>query len=399
MERKGPLKKMKVIEFGNVIAGPFCAALMADYGADVVKIEMPKTGDPFRQFLPHIQEQSIRWATMGRNKRCITLDLRKPPAREIFLRMVEEADCVIENFKPGTIEKWGVGYDEMRKRNPKVVLVRISGFGQNGPYREKAGFGMPLCAFSGYTALQGFPDRPPVSNPLSLTDYMAGIYGFMGAMSAMYAVKSGETEFGQVVDVSLYEPLVRMMDVFVSEYSLTGHKHTRAPYPSGASPSNIFGTADGKWIIMAASTQNTWEKLVEVMGMPELLTNPKYKTNSDRVAHDDEVMDIVGGWIKSHTAKDIVRILDAVGVPSSQCNEIDDMFADPQFISRQSIVNVPHPVFGKIDMPNIFPVYSDTPCEIRHCGKPIGTDNEGVYLGELNLSSEEFEKLKQDGVI
>ncbi len=400
MEHKGPLKGLKVLEMANVIAGPFCASLMADYGADVIKIEMPEVGDPFRQLLPKHKGQSVRWATMGRNKRCVTLDLKSPQGRDLFLKLLKDADCGIENFRPGTIEKWGLGYDIMKQVNPKVVLVRISGYGQTGPYHNKVGFGTPATAYAGYTALQGYPDRAPVSPPVSLSDFMAGMYGFMGALSAIYALQSGSTSKGQVVDVSLYEPLVRMEDEVISEYGINGRIKPRMPIAKGSSsPSGTFQTLDHKWVILVASTQKTWSRIPAAMGRPELLDDPRFRTNQDRVDHDQELLAIIEAWAATLKMRELVAILDEAGVPACPVNEVDDMFTDPQYTARESIVTVPHPDFGQVSMTNIFPLFSGTPCEIRHCGVPLGADNQSVYQSDLGLSQEEYSALMAAGVI
>ncbi|MET3504151.1 CaiB/BaiF CoA transferase family protein [Halalkalibacter oceani] len=399
-KRTGPLKSLKVIEIANVVAGPFAGSLLADYGADVIKIEMPGVGDPFRQFLPQKDGESLRWATMARNKRCVTLDLRTEKGKDLFLQLVKDADLVLENFRPGTIEKWGIGFDVMKAVNPKIVLARISGYGQDGPYREKAGFGTPATAYSGYTALQGYEDRAPVSPPVALADLMAGMFAVMGGVSSVLAIINGDQAKGQVVDVSLYEPLVRVLESQIADYSINETKPVREPMSTSvASPSYIHKTKDNKWVIIGASTQKTWERLTEVMEMPELLKDPRFITNPDRVKHNDQLVSIIDQWTAKLSMKELVNLLDDGGVPAGPVNEMDDIFSDPHFIARNSIKKVDHPIFGMLDIPNIFPKFSETHCEIRHLGQGVGAFNEEVYKGDLGLSDEEYNQLMKEKII
>ncbi|KJS80687.1 MAG: CoA-transferase [Peptococcaceae bacterium BICA1-8] len=399
-ERSGPLKGVRVLEIANVIAGPFASSLFADYGADVIKIELPNVGDPFRQFMPTHNGESLRWPTIARNKRCITLDLRVDKGKEIFLDLLKTTDIVIENFRPGIIEKWGIGYDVMKKVNPKIILVRISGYGQTGPYREKAGFGTPSTAFSGYTYLQGYPDRPPVSPPISLSDYVAGLFGVIGGLSSLTSILKGELQEGQVVDVSLYEPLLRLLDGLITQYGINGNIPERSPMISGAaSPSEILQTKDNKWVIIVASTQRTWERLAQVMKREDLISNDKFVTNQQRVKNNELLVGIINKWVKGFTMNEICQLLDENGIPISPVNSVEDIMQNEQFIARQDIISVPHPVFGEINMSNIFPVFSETHCTVRHVGPALGEHNQEVYLSELGMSEEEYKQLQKLGVI
>ncbi|MFZ5946191.1 MAG: CaiB/BaiF CoA transferase family protein [Bacillota bacterium] len=399
-ERLGPLKGLRVLEIANVIAGPFAGSLFADYGADVIKIELPQIGDPFRQFMPTLNGESLRWPTMARNKRCISLDLRVKRGKEIFLSLLKTTDIVIENFRPGIIEKWGIGYEEMKRVNPKIILVRISGYGQTGPYREKAGFGTPSTAFSGYTYLQGYPDRPPVSPPISLSDYVAGLFGVIGGLSSLTAILNGELQEGQVIDVSLYEPLLRFLDGVVTEYGINGKIPERTPMITGsASPSDIFQTKDNKWVIIVASTQRTWERLAQVMKREDLISNEKFETNPQRVKNNELLTGIIGKWVKGFTMNEICRVLDENGIPVSPVNSVADIMENDQFIVRQDIISIPHPLFGDINMPNIFPFFSQTPCTVRHIGPALGEHNREVYISELGMSEEEYQQLQDLGII
>lgn len=401
--RTGPLTSLKVIELCNVVAGPFAGSLLADWGADVIKIEMPGKGDPFRAFLPYdnaSHEVSLRWITMGRNKRCITLDLHGEKGQKLLLDLIRDADLVIENFRPGTLEKWGIGYDVMKAVNPRIVLVRISGYGQTGPYRAKAGLGTPVTAYSGYTGIHGYPDRAPVSPGVPLADLMAGMYAVMGGLAAVMNVQRGTGE-GQVVDVSLYEPLIRTMEDKITNWSVNRELPKREPlYTGAASPANYYHGSDGKWFVIAASTQNTWARMPGAMGMPELLEDPRFVTNTDRVAHHEELDAIIEEW-SSHfaPAREVCKYLDGFGVPATPINEISDLFEDEQMLARESLKHVQHPVLGDVVVPGIFPVYSGTPCAIDHLGPAMGSANREVYGGELHLSDEEIRQLQEEKVI
>jgi len=397
---QGPLKNIRVIEISNVIAGPFASSLMADYGANVIKIELPGVGDPFRAFMPVKEGESLKWATMSRNKRCITLDLRNNKGRKIFLELLKNTDMVIENFRPGTIEKWKIGYDVMKKVNPKIVLVRISGYGQTGPYREKAGFGTPATAFSGYTYLQGYPENPPVSPPISLADYVAGLFGALGGLSALISIFTGEQDEGQVVDVSLYEPLFRLLEGVVTEYGLTGTITERAPIIKGtASPSGIYETKEGKWVILVASTQKTFERLVEAMKRTDLISNPNFENNEQRVKHNNMLDQIIGKWVKTFTMNEVCQLLDENGVPGCPVNNIEDIMKNPQFSARNNVITAEHPVFGKVNMPSIVPFFSKTQCKIRYVGPRIGEHNREVFVSELGIDEAEYQNLLKEGII
>lgn len=400
--RTGPLTSLRVIELCNVVAGPFAGSLLADWGADVIKIEMPGKGDSFRAFLPYDASHtvSLRWITMGRNKRCVTLDLHGEKGHRLLLDLVRGADLVIENFRPGTLEKWGIGYDAMKAVNPKVVLVRISGYGQTGPYRAKAGLGTPITAYSGFTGIHGYPDRAPVSPGVPLADLMAGMYAVMGGLSAvMHVIRDGGE--GQVVDVALYEPLIRTMEDKITNWSVNRELPKREPlYTGAASPANYYHGSDGKWFVIAASTQNTWARMPEAMGMPELLNDPRFLTNTDRVAHHEELDAIIDGWSSRFApAREVCRHLDRFGIPATPINEISDIFEDEQMIARESLKHVEHPVLGDVVIPGIFPLYSGTPCKIDHLGPEMGSSNEEVYGGELHLSAEELAQLRAEHVI
>ena len=271
----GPLEGVRVLDAAAVIAAPFGAAMLGDFGAEVIKVEMPGKGDSARGMGPLYNGESLRWPTFSRNKKTITLDLRKAEGRDIFLKLVEKSDIIFENFRTGTFDKWGLDYETLKKHNPKIILIRITGYGQTGPYSQLAGFGTPCTAFSGLTGITGYPDRPPVNPPISLADYVAGLYGAYAALMCLYYrdVKKGE---GQEVDVSLYEGLLRMLEGHIGDYDKTGRVKQRTPGITGsASPSGTFQTRDGKWAVLVCSTDRTFEYLAEAIGRKDMLEDPR----------------------------------------------------------------------------------------------------------------------------
>lgn len=393
------LSGVRVLDVSTVIAAPFAAGLLADFGADVIKIEMPEGGDPFRRLGPYHNGEAMRWATMGRNKRCITLDLRKEKGKELFLALTAKSDVVIENFRTGTMSKWGLGYEKLKQVNPKIVMSHVTGYGQTGPYAHNAGFGTPATAFSGMTYLTGYKDRPPVSPSFSLADYIAGLYTAMSTMMALYHRDALHGE-GQEIDISLYEGIFRMLEIPIADYHKNGIIRERNPKLSGtSSPGGTYETKDGKWVVLVCSTDRTYEYLTKAMNRPELLTNPLYATMKDRVAHDASLDQIVRDWIGSLDYKDLKEIVDREGVPVSLVYSIEDIFNDPHYQARHDIVEMPHAKLDTIKMPGIAPVFSATPGEIKWTGPELGAHNEEIYQGLLGLSADDMQSLKSEGVI
>ena len=393
------LAGIRVLDVSTVIAAPFAAGLMADFGADVIKVEMPNSGDPFRALGPYHKGEAMRWATMGRNKRCITLDLRKEKGKELFLSLVEKSDVVIENFRTGTLDKWGLDYETMKKINPRIIVTRVTGYGQTGPNAQVAGFGTPATAFSGLTYVTGYKDRPPVSPSFSLADYIRGIYAAMSTMMALYSrdVKNGEP---QEIDVSLYEGIFRMMEIHVADYHKNGVIRERVPKLSGtSSPGGTYETQDGKWVVLVCSTDRTWEYLTVAMNRADLLTNPLYSSMKERVANDNSLDDIVRAWIASLDYEKLKGIVDNEGVPVNLVYSIEDIFNDSHYAARENIVEMPHPTLGTIRMPGIVPKFSRTPGEIKWVGPSLGAHNEEIYNGLLGLTAEKISELKSEGVI
>ena len=336
---------------------------------------------------------------MGRNKKSVTLDLRTEKGKEIFLHLVEKSDVVIENFRTGTLDKWGIGYAKMKERKPDIILSHVTGYGQTGPYKNIPGFGTPATAFSGMTYITGYPDRPPVSPSFSLTDYIAGLYTAMGTMMALYHRDALHGK-GQEIDVSLYEGVFRFMEILCADYDKNGIIRERRPKLNGtSSPGGTYKTKDEKWVVLVCSTDRTWEYLTTAMHREDLLADPLYVTMRDRVKNDSSLDKIVSEWIGSKDYLELKAIVDAAGVPVNLVYSIEDIFADPHYQARNDIVEMPHPVLGSIKMPGITPVFSETPGEIKWVGPELGEHNQEVYGKLLEYNESYLGELKKEGVI
>ncbi|WP_339210854.1 CoA transferase [Aeribacillus sp. FSL K6-8210] len=396
----GPLTGVNILDISTMIAAPFGATLLADLGAEVTKIELPNKGDTLRTVGPWKGNEPLRWPGLARNKKSVTLDIRKEEGKEILKKLIKNTDILIENFRPGTLEKWGLGYEELKKANPKLIMVRISGYGQTGPYREKAGFGTPCTAFSGHTYIQGYPDRPPVSPSYSLLDYITGVYTAFAAVSALYYRDKTDDPEGQVVEMGLYESIFRMLEFLVAEYDQNGIVRERTPGLAGhSSPAGTYETKDGKYVVLVCSTDSTFNRLAEAMERTDMLEDERYYTNSQRLKHDDEVQKIVSDWIRQFTLKELQEKLDLYGVPVSPILSIKDIFENEHYQARRNIVEVEHPRLGKVKVPGVVPNFSKTPGTIRYRAPELGEHNEEILGGKLGLSKQELAELKEKGVI
>lgn len=400
IKSRGPLEGIRILDLSTVIAAPYGAALLGDFGAEVIKIEMPEVGDPLRNLGPYYKGEGLRWPGMSRNKKSITLDLRQEEGKEILRKLVSKSDMVIENFRTGTLEKWGIGYEELKKYNPDLVMIRVTGYGQTGPYSHKAGFGTPATAFSGFTYLHGYPDRPPISPSFSLADYVTGIYVAFAAVTALYHRDCQDEGTGQYVDVSLYESMFRMMEFLITDYDQTGNIKERSPGLSGHSaPAGNFLTKDGQWIILVTSSDKTFERLAKAMNREDMLTDERYHTNSVRLTRFDEVNGIVSDWVKTKTKDELQHLLDECGVPMSQIYSIKDIYEDPQYQARENIVEVEHPRLGKVKIPGVVPKFSETPGSIRQIAPDLGEHNDEILKNLLELDGETIASLKEKKVI
>jgi len=394
-----PLTGVRVIDAGNMVAAPFATVLLADFGADVIKIEHPKYGDGQRKLEPIMDGIPLWWKSVARNKRCITLDLGKPEGADIFKRLVKGTDVIVENYRPGTFEKWGIGYDAIRAIDPRIIMLRISGFGQTGPYKNRAGFGRVAEAMSGLTNLIGEPDGPPMSPGYPLGDLIAGIFGSLSVMMALYHrdLRNGE---GQMIDLALYEAVFRFLDFDPIQYDQmkTVHKRTgnRVAY---VAPSSMFKTKDGKYLTLAASTQSVWLRLAEAIGRQDMTTDPKFIDNSARVGNTVECNGIVGTWIEQHTRDEVIEHFDKHGVAYSAVFDMEDAFRDLQYRAREAMVRVPDPDLGEAIVQNVVPKFSATPGSVDFLGRKLGEDNEAILCGELGLSKEKLKDLKDAGIV
>jgi formyl-CoA transferase len=394
----GPLAGLRVLDAATVYAGPFAAALLGDMGADVVKVEMPGIGDPLRGMEPFDGAESLTWAVSARNKRGVTLDLRSDEGQDIFCRLLASRDILIENFRPGTLDRWGLGISRLRDANPDLIVVRVSGFGQTGPHRERAGFGTPATGYSGYTYISGYADRPPVLPPISLTDYAAGLFAALGALGALYHrdVRGG---VAQEVDVALYESMFRLLEGVVTEYDRLGRVRERSGNQLSASvPAGMFQTSDGTWLVLTTSTDRTFHRLARAMGREDMVTDPRYATNRDRVERRAEVDQIVGEWFAARTARQVEEQLHPHGVPVAPVNSIADIFDDPHYAAREMLVEVDHPKLGSLRLPGVTPKLSDTPGGVHRAGPALGEHNHEVYA-EIGLTPDDLAALEERGVV
>jgi succinyl-CoA:(S)-malate CoA-transferase subunit B len=392
------LEGLTVLDLATFVAAPVCATVLGEFGAEVIKVEQPGVGDDLRRLGKQADGVSLWWLTEARNKKSITCNLRTPEGQDLIKRLVERADIVTENFRPGTLERWNIGYDTLRGVNPGIIMVRISAFGQTGPYRERPGFGRIAAAVSGISYLSGYPDRPPVTpGTPTIPDYLAGVMGAFGALVALqHRQRTGE---GQVVDIGLYEPILRMLDELIPAYGATGHVRERIG--SGTEyvvPHNHYQARDGRWIAIACTNDRMFERLLKAMGREEL--RERFGTMADRLRQRDELDGLVQEWMGSQDAQDVLARLEAAEVPSSLVYSVRDLFEDPHVKARENIVGFPSPLGGLLHMVGVVPKLSRTPGEIRATGPVrIGEHNEEIYVGRLGLKKDELERLKAKGVI
>ncbi len=393
------LEGLRIIDLATFIAAPFCATLMGEFGAEAIKVEMPGQGDPCRQLGEKYNDIGLIWAQENRNKKGITCDLRQPKGQEIVKELVKRSDVLVENFRPGTMERWNMGYDVLEEVNPRLIMVRISAYGQTGPYRHKAGFGRVAQAFGGLTYLAGFPDRAPV-NPGSATiaDYLAGLNAAFATMVALeYRNRTGK---GQCIDISLYEGIFRILDNLVSAYDKLGLVRERIGTGTAhAVPHNHYPTRDGKWVAVACTSDRIFQRLAEAMGLGEMAQDPRYSTGARRVERREEVDKIVSGWTETFDMDALVELLDSAEVPVSPVNSVSDIFQNPQFQARDSVIEVDDPAMGKMKMPNIVPRFSRSPGRVERLAPGLGEHNQEVYSEILGYSTEEIALLKEEGVI
>ncbi len=395
----GPLNDIRVLELGQFIAGPFCGQLLADFGAEVVKIEPPGTGDAMRQWGRTDGEgHTLWWPVIARNKKSLTLDLRKKAAQDVVLELARHADIVLENFRVGRMEEWGLGYDALKAVNPRLIMVRVTGFGQTGPYRQRAGFAAVCEAFGGMRYIAGFPDRPPVRAGISIGDTLAGQLGFQGALLALHQrERTGE---GQTVDASIYESVLSVMENLITEYDVGGHIRERSgSVLPGIAPSNAYPTASGVPIIIGANSDTLFRRLAKLMGEPELAVDERFRDHQSRGRRQEELDAIIGAWTATKDAGWLVDALSDAGVPAGLTYRAPDMLADPHYAARESIVRVEDPTLGPIAMQNVFPKLSETPGAVERTGPALGEHTSAVLSDWLGWDEGTIAEARQNGII
>jgi formyl-CoA transferase len=394
----GPLAGIRVIELGQVIAGPFCGQLLGDLGADVIKVEAPGTGDVLRQWGPgDAASGSVWWQVAGRNKRSVTIDLRVAEGQRLASLLAAEADILIENFRPGTLEKWGLGWEQLHELNPGLILVRVSGYGQTGPFATLPGYAAVGEAMGGLRSLVGYPDRPPVRVGVSLGDSLAGMFAALGAVAALEARHS--SRLGQVVDASIYESVLGITESLVADWSALGRTRQRSgPILPGIAPSNVYPTADGE-VIIAANQDTVFSRLCEAMGCTELASDDRFRDHRARGERQEELDGIIADWSRGIPSAELLETLRQASVPSGLLYQPSDMVDDPHMRARASLVEVPTDGYGPVTMQNAFPVLSGTPGSVRWAGHALGADTGDVLENVVGLSPERIEVLRRDGVV
>ena len=396
----GPLSGLRVLELGNMIAAPTAGCLMSDFGAHVVKVEQPGVGDDLRTWTPMKDGVPLWWKVTNRNKHLITLNLRRPEGQELCRRMIDRFDILIENFRPGTMERWGLGYDNLSSYNPKLVMVRISGYGQTGPYAKRAGYGTVAEAMSGVPSFTGFPDAPPALSAFPLVDSLAGLFAVQSALMAIYERDVAGSGQGQVVDVSLFESMFRLVDSQVIGYDQLGIvKPRNGNRMAEDSPRNTYRTKDGEYVAISAGSQRTFSRLAHAIGRPELNSDPRFLSNELRVENADVLDGTVASWFQDQTLDAAMTQLEAGDVIAGPVYDVRRIFDDPHYAAREDVVSVPDADFGNVKMQGVIPKFSRTPGAVRHSGGRIGEGNEHLYCEELGLTREHLDMLMTEGVI
>ena len=395
-----PLDGLKVVDVASFLAGPFCSTQLAEFGADVIKLELPNVGDALRRFGSITPSgDSLPWLSECRNKKSATLDLRKPEGVELLKALVKHSDVLVENFQPGTLEGWGLGWDVLREVNPKLIMVRITGYGQTGPYKGRPGFGRIGNAFGGLSYLAGYPDRPPVTpGSATIPDYLAGLYGALGVLLALQAL--AKTGRGQVIDIGLYEPVFRILDELAPSFHMNGYVRERmGPGTVNVVPHSHYPTSDNHWVAIACTSDKIFERLAVAMGVPELGGTGKWGTIRQREAERAQVDEYVGAWTGKHTRDEVIATCESHQVPCGSVYAIDEIFEDPQYKARENIKFFNDPRVGEYAMPNVVPRMTDTPGRIDRLGPSLGEHNDEVWGKRMGLSAGRIAELKKKNVI
>ncbi|MGI1677682.1 MAG: CoA transferase [Cellvibrionaceae bacterium] len=397
-QSKKPLEGVRVIEVGQLLAGPFAGCMLAYFGAEVIKVEPPETGDPIRNWRVIEEGTSLWWRSIARNKKSVTIDLRQDEGRGLVKDLMNTADVVIENFRPGTMEKWGLGPEEIKKENPKLVYARISGYGQNGPYSSKPGFASVCEAISGFRYVTGFPDEAPVRSNLSIGDTIAGIHAALGIVMALLAQKNGNADSGQVVDVALYESMFNLLEAVVPEFSGAGVvREPSGTTITGIVPTNTYRCSDKKFVVIGGNGDSIFKRLMEAAGHSGMGSDPRMTNNAGRVKHEGEIDEVLAKWCEGLTSKEVIAILEEQRVPVGPIYNVEDMMADQHFNARGLFEQVE--IDGKpLKIPAIMPKLADTPGKTEWAGKGLGSHNDEVLSNILKLDKKQREALKAKGI-
>ncbi|MFC8920072.1 CaiB/BaiF CoA transferase family protein [Streptomyces sp. NPDC047821] len=397
MTTSPPLHGLRVLDLATLFAGPLAATMLGDFGADVIKVEHPRKPDPSRGHGPAKNGVGLWWKLLGRNKRTITLDLSTPGGRDTLLRLAATADVVVENFRPGTLEKWGLGWPQLSEANDRLVLARVTGFGQYGPYARRAGFGTLAEAMSGFAAITGEPDGPPTLPPFGLADSIAALATAYAVMTALHA--RAATGRGQVVDMAIIEPILTVLGPHPLWYDQLGYVQPRTGNRSrNNAPRNTYRTADGAWVAVSTSAQSIAERVMRLVGRPDLISEPWFAEGTTRAQHADVLDEAVGGWIARHTRDEAMAAFEKAEAAIAPIYDIRDVMADPQYQALDTVTEVPDPELGAVRMQNVLFRLSETPGAIRWTGRPHGADTDAV-LGELGLTGAEITALRSEGAL
>jgi len=395
----GPLAGLRVVEMGQLLAGPFCGQLLGDFGAEVIKLEPPGAGDPMRQWgRERPYGKSLWWPVVARNKKSVTCNLRTPEGRVLAREIIDRADILVENFRPGTLERWDLVPEDLARTNPGLIVVRVTGFGQTGPYAPQAGYGSIGEAMGGLRHITGDPDKSPSRTGISIGDSLAAVFATIGALSALHHRE--RTGRGQVVDCAIYEAVLAMTESLLPEWAIGGYQRERTgPVLPNVSPSNVYPTKDGDMVLIAANQDSVFHRLAAAMGAPELARDERYATHAARGAHMAALDTLIAAWTEGLPIADLLTTLNDAGVPAGRIFTARDMFADPHFAAREAIVKLAHPELGEFPMHNVFPKLSATPGAVRHLGPDLGEHNTAIYGGLLGLTEQRLDDLAARGVV
>jgi crotonobetainyl-CoA:carnitine CoA-transferase CaiB-like acyl-CoA transferase len=401
-ERQGPLDGLRVVDCSGMIAGGFATTQLADFGADVIKIEHPTGTDPLREWPPYDEGVSLWWKSIARNKRCVTLDLSTPEGSALLCDLIEDADVLFENFRPGTMEKWGLGPDRLHEENPGLIVVRQSGYGQTGPRSQKPGFGTVAEGITNWAHVNGFPDSKPLLPPISLADLTAANFAVQGVMFAIFerdVGRGGGSGEGQVIDMSLYEPLFRLFVSEVEAYDRLGEVRERiGNHHENAAPRNVYETTDG-YLTLSASAQSIFENVAEAIDRPDIVDDPRFATNEARVDHADELDEIIEAWTRERSTEEAIAEMEAADAIVGPVYDMADIFEDEQYAARNDIVEVEDENLGSLKTAAPVPRLTRTPGAVDHAGPGHGEHNDEVYLSEVGLDESEYDRLREEGVI